>query len=631
MIILIPLGGLGQRFKEVGYSLPKPLINVFGKPILFWLLDNLSISKYINFIYIPYNFELERYRFEDFLKQQYPTLNFKFLKLKYNTRGAAETIKIALDNLKNVEDQPIISMDGDNFYTYDLVKNWNGDNLVYSFYDDNSEPIYSYLKINGDNEILNIKEKEKISDHACSGCYGFKSWFELLQNCSEVIEKKILQKNEFYLSTVIQNMIDKNKKFITKNINREQYFNLGTPLQVRIFCENNSKLCEKKRYCFDLDNTLVTFSKKFNDYRFVEPIQKNINLVKKLKSLGNTIIINTARRMRTHNGNVGKIINDVGKLTLDTLEKFDIPYDEFYFGKPHAHFYIDDKGLSEYRNLEFELGFYNNNVEPRNFNSLNQRSLEIYKKKSTKSLEGEIYYYNNLPKSILNYFPKFISYDKNYMWYEIEKIKGVTFSKMFVEKQLLNMHIDHLFDTIKKIHNTEINIENHDINLNYLIKLENRYKNYDYSKFNNSDKIYHELKAFFKNYRLYNNNETVLIHGDPVFSNILLDQNENIKFIDMRGKIGNNNSLEGDWLYDWSKIYQSLIGYDEIMHNSLIDLKYKEELIEHFKKKFINLFGDKSFNNLKNITKSHLFTLIPLHDNDKCDSYFNLIDSKYLK
>ena len=64
MIILIPLGGLGQRFKEVGYSLPKPLINVFGKPILFWLLDNLSISKDINFIYIPYNFEF-------FPKKQY--------------------------------------------------------------------------------------------------------------------------------------------------------------------------------------------------------------------------------------------------------------------------------------------------------------------------------------------------------------------------------------------------------------------------------------------------------------------------------------------------------------------------------------------------------------------------------
>ncbi len=41
-------------------------------------------------------------------------------------------------------------------------------------------------------------------------------------------------------------------------------------------------------------------------------------------------------------GNIGKVMADIGKVTLDTLEKFDIPYDELYFGKPYAHYYIDD-------------------------------------------------------------------------------------------------------------------------------------------------------------------------------------------------------------------------------------------------------------------------------------------------
>ena len=41
MIILIPLGGKGERFKKNGYKMPKALINVFGKPIIFWLLDSL--------------------------------------------------------------------------------------------------------------------------------------------------------------------------------------------------------------------------------------------------------------------------------------------------------------------------------------------------------------------------------------------------------------------------------------------------------------------------------------------------------------------------------------------------------------------------------------------------------------
>ena len=51
-----------------------------------------------------------------------------------------------------------------------------------------------------------------------------------------------------------------------------------------------------------------------------------------LKEKGHTIIIYTARRMRTHHGNIGEIMAELGKITLDTLEKFNIKYDEFYFG-----------------------------------------------------------------------------------------------------------------------------------------------------------------------------------------------------------------------------------------------------------------------------------------------------------
>ena len=59
MIIIIPLGGLGTRFKKNGYSKPKALINVFGKPIIFWLLDCLNVGKCT--IYIPYNKEYSKF------------------------------------------------------------------------------------------------------------------------------------------------------------------------------------------------------------------------------------------------------------------------------------------------------------------------------------------------------------------------------------------------------------------------------------------------------------------------------------------------------------------------------------------------------------------------------------------
>ena len=47
MVIVIPLGGIGKRFADLGYTDPKPLIKVLGKEIVFWVLDNLKLSKII--------------------------------------------------------------------------------------------------------------------------------------------------------------------------------------------------------------------------------------------------------------------------------------------------------------------------------------------------------------------------------------------------------------------------------------------------------------------------------------------------------------------------------------------------------------------------------------------------------
>jgi len=66
--IIIPLGGLGKRFSEFGYRLPKPLIRLFFKPIIFWLLDNLSINKNDN-VYLICNKFLKKYRFEENKKE----------------------------------------------------------------------------------------------------------------------------------------------------------------------------------------------------------------------------------------------------------------------------------------------------------------------------------------------------------------------------------------------------------------------------------------------------------------------------------------------------------------------------------------------------------------------------------
>ena len=636
MIIIIPIGGTGQRFKDNGYTKPKALINIFGKSIIYYLLDNLNMDK-IDYIFIPYNKEYAHYNFEEILQKQYPHIIFKFYCLINNTRGAAETINIGLNKLEEEEkrDIPIICLDSDNFYLCDIISKWNGENCVFTFNDFNKKPIYSYIECNDKEQIINIKEKEKISHYACTGAYGFKSIQTIKKYTSKILEHNITQQNEFYTSGVIKEMIDDGyifKNIIIANIN---FICLGTPLQLKLFYNNFPKksakndkiIIQSKRICFDLDNTLVTFPTIPNDYTSVKPIIKNINFLKYLKTFGNTIIIYTARRMRTHNGNIGKINADIGKITFETLEQFNIPYDEIYFGKPYADFYIDDLALSCFDDLEKETGFYNNIIEPRDFHSIEENIIETIVKKG--HLDGEIYYYENIPINLKDLFP--VYFGSNESSFTIEKIIGLSFSDLYLSELLTKNTLLHVLNSIIRIQQTDYDDNNkYNIYENYAYKMVKRYNDYDYSSFEDSKIIYNDLLIKLKEYENNKLGKKTIIHGDPVFTNIIINNYDKIKFIDMRGKLGNNLTICGDWLYDWAKIYQSLIGYDEILLLKNINTQYKNEMIANFKDYFINKYSNNDFNNLKIITKSLLFTLIPLHNNEKCKKYYNLIYSEYL-
>jgi len=108
-------------------------------------------------------------------------------------------------------------------------------------------------------------------------------------------------------------------------------------------------------------------------------------------------------------------------------------------------------------------------------------------------------------------------------------------------------------------------------------------------------------------------------------TNILMDSGGNLKFIDMRGKVGEKLTICGDWLYDWAKLYQSLVGYDKILMNKTLNENYEKTLLVAFEDMFVEMFSSEDLANLKIITKSLLYTLIPLHNNEKCKHYLNLI------
>jgi capsule biosynthesis phosphatase len=99
------------------------------------------------------------------------------------------------------------------------------------------------------------------------------------------------------------------------------------------------------RVVIDLDGTICSLKEQGQTYEDVVPLRGAIAALRKLKESGHEIIIHTARNMKTCEGNVGKVMANVGKITLDWLHKYKIPYDEIVFGKPNGDIYIDDKAL----------------------------------------------------------------------------------------------------------------------------------------------------------------------------------------------------------------------------------------------------------------------------------------------
>lgn len=92
----------------------------------------------------------------------------------------------------------------------------------------------------------------------------------------------------------------------------------------------------------DIDGTISELKKSGQTYSDLRTNANAISKIKALKEAGHYIILQTARHMKTCNGDQGQVIAKIGKQTLDWLAANEITYDEIYFGKPYADVYIDD-------------------------------------------------------------------------------------------------------------------------------------------------------------------------------------------------------------------------------------------------------------------------------------------------
>jgi HAD superfamily hydrolase (TIGR01509 family) len=274
MNIIIPIGGKGERFKKDGYSQPKHLIDIFGKPMILYVLDNLSMTSDDTVFIITYK-QNHSENFENIIHNKYPNVNIIYISKQ--TEGAAETLFLGIESFtsKNkMNDNPVMVLDCDTFYTYDVANAYRkslNKNVVFYTINVEKDPIYSYILLDTDNYVTDIKEKSKISDNANTGIYCFQSMHFLYHLTNMVLKEDKRFNNEFYTSCVVKECIQ-NERMSGIEIPNNRVFNLGTPTQLQNFVNN------KYAFLFDLDGTLILTDDIYYD-TWKEILQEyNINL-----------------------------------------------------------------------------------------------------------------------------------------------------------------------------------------------------------------------------------------------------------------------------------------------------------------------------------------------------------------
>merc|ERR1740123_250492 len=109
--------GLGESFAEAGFRMPKPLVNVVGRPVVLWLLDHLRVNPQ-DLVYLAVPSLLERqHGIGRLSSREFPTLNFQVVEFPFETRGWVETIFSVVQQMTGRELKlPLVTLDCSTIY-----------------------------------------------------------------------------------------------------------------------------------------------------------------------------------------------------------------------------------------------------------------------------------------------------------------------------------------------------------------------------------------------------------------------------------------------------------------------------------------------------------------------------------
>lgn len=236
--IVVPMAGMGSRFIQAGYTFPKPLIEISGKPMIQLVIENLRPTIKHKFIFICRKEHYDKYSLHEIFVNLTGN-NYDSIQLESMTAGAACTVLLASKYINNENDLMIANSDQivdikiDDYINYSRNSGASGTIMTFEA----SHPKWSYARVNNEGNVIEAEEKKVISNNATVGIYYFKEGRDYVQSACSMIEKDIKFNNEFYVCPVYNELILNNKIVKIWGIKVEQMHGLGTPEDLNIYLD----------------------------------------------------------------------------------------------------------------------------------------------------------------------------------------------------------------------------------------------------------------------------------------------------------------------------------------------------------------------------------------------------------
>lgn len=237
--IIITMGGVGTRFRKAGYTVPKYMIRAKGKTLFEWSLLSLNgfAGEAVQYIFIALKDEKNDVKsFIDTQCKQIGISDYRIIILDYLTDGQATTAMLA-EKYWNPENALLIY----NIDTYVEPGEMNsaelkGDGFIPCFRGEGDH--WSFVRLDASGQVVEIKEKERISDYCTLGAYYFKTcrlYKELYREYYDGTEHQV--GGEKYVAPLYDHLLAQGGQIYISDIDPRKVHVLGTPEELNAFLE----------------------------------------------------------------------------------------------------------------------------------------------------------------------------------------------------------------------------------------------------------------------------------------------------------------------------------------------------------------------------------------------------------